>query len=182
MASSGYYSSRAADYLKPYGSGSFTPNKMAFGWDDALLGAGTALSGLFGAIGGSNQAATQAKIAKAQLQAQNAAMLEARGIQKGNLGLGLFNTIYGSTTAPDIEFGRQLAGQRAQYAEFLPKQMGLGREAERWQAAFRTSPDVIEANRRERFGRMQETIAPGLAQATAMFGPTNRVNLRSLVG
>lgn len=183
MAASSTSSASIADRLKPYGSDAFLPAKsMAFGWDDALLGAGTALSGLFGAMGQSNMAATQANIAQAQLQAQNAALLEGRNALKGQMGMGMFNTLFGATTGADLDYGRQLAAQRAQYGEFMPKQLGLGREQARWQAAFQTSPDVLEANRRERMGRLQETIAGYQSQPTGMFGPIRRINIEALAG
>lgn len=155
---------------------------MAFGWDDAIMGAGMGLNAIFGAIGARNQAATQANIAEAQLAAQNAAMQEARSLQKGQMGMGMFNTIFGATTAPDLEFGRQLSAKRKEFSEFLPKQMGLGREQARWQTAFELSPDVRELSRKERMGRLQETIAGYMAQPTGMFGPIRRINIEALAG
>jgi len=148
----------------------------------AALGLGMLGQGIFGMIGAQRQADTQAAIANAQMAAQADAIRQSREMEKGRLGATMFGTIFGSTTAPDLEYGRQLAAQRAQYAEFLPKQMGLGREQARWQAAFETSPDVLEANRRERLGRLQETIAGYQAQPTGMFGPIRRINIESLAG
>lgn len=169
---------------KAFPSAASTSGKkpMAFGWDDAILGAGMGLQSIFGAIGARNQAATQANIAGAQLAAQNAAMKEARQLQKGQMGMGMFNTIFGATTAPDLEFGRQLAAKRTEFGEFLPKQMGLGREQARWQTAFELSPDVRELSRKERMGRLQETIAGYQAQPTGMFGPIRRINIEALAG
>jgi hypothetical protein len=164
------------------GSSGAGKNPMAFGFDDALLGGGMLAQGVLGMIGAQRQAETQASIANAQMVAQADAIRNAREPQKGQLGLGMFNSIFGATTAPDIESGRQLAAQRAQFGEFIPKQMGLGREQARWQAAFQTSPDVLEASRRERLGRLQETIAGYMAQPTGMFGPIKRINIESLAG
>lgn len=148
----------------------------------AALGVGMLGQGIFGMIGAQRQAETQASIANAQMAAQADAIRQSREMAKGQLGMGMFNAIFGATTAPDIEFGRQLAGKRTELAEFIPKQMGLGREQARWQAAFETSPDVLEANRRERLGRLQETIAGYQAQPTGMFGPIRRINIESLAG
>lgn len=155
---------------------------MAFGFDDALLGAGMLGQGIFGMIGAQRQAETQASIANAQMAAQADAIRNAREAQKGQLGLGMFNSLFGATTAPDLEFGRQLAAKRTEFAEFIPKQMGLGREQARWETAFRTSPEMLEANRRERMGRLQETIAGYMAQPTGMFGPIKRINIEALAG
>ena len=98
------------------------------------------------------------------------------------MGMGMFGTIFGATTAPDLEFGRQLAAKRTEFGEFLPKQMGLGREQARWQTAFELSPDVRELSRKERMGRLQETIAGYQAQTTGMFGPIRRINIEALAG
>ena len=147
-----------------------------------ITAAGMGLQGLFGAISGNNQAKTMASVANAQMAAQANAVVNAREIQKGNLGMGMFNTIWGSTTGPDLEFGRQLAAKRAEFGEFLPKQMGLGREQARWQTAFELSPDVRELSRRERMGRLQETIAGYQSQPTGMFGPIRRINIEALAG
>lgn len=175
--------SSAADYLKSSGSGAFSGTKpMALGWDDAIMGAGMGLNAIFGAIGARNQAATQANIAEAQLAAHNAGLEEARSLQKGQMGLGMFNTIFGATTDPDLQYGRQLAAKRAEFGEFLPKQMGLGREQARWQRAFDLSPESRELSRKERMGRLQETIAGYMAQPTGMFGPIKRINIESLAG
>lgn len=147
-----------------------------------ITAAGMGLQGIFGAIGAGNQARTQASIANAQMAAQADAIRNARDIQKGNLGLGMFGTIFGATTGPDLEFGRQLAAKRTEFAEFLPKQMGVGREQARWQTAFESSPEVRDLRRRERMGRLQETIAGYAAQPTGMFGPIRRINIEALAG
>lgn len=181
MAASDTSLNSIANRIKPFGSDALS-KPMAFGWDDAILGAGTALSGLFGAIGANKQANTQAAIANAQMAAQADAIRQSREMAKGQMGMGMFNTLFGATTGSDIDFARQLAGKRAEYAELFPKQMGLNREQARWQAAFQTSPDVLEANRRERMGRLQEAIAGYAAQPTGMFGPIRRINIESLAG
>jgi len=147
-----------------------------------ITAAGMGLQGLFGAIGARNQAETQASIANAQMAAQADAIRNAREIQKGNLGMGMFNTIFGAGTGADLEFGRQLAAKRSEFAEFLPKQMGLGREQARWQTAFELSPEARELSRKERMGRLQETIAGYMAQPTGMFGPIKRINIEALAG
>lgn len=181
MAASATSFNSIADRIKPFGSDVLS-KPMAFGWDDAILGGGTALSGLFGAIGANKQANTQAAIANAQMAAQADAIRQSREMAKGQMGMGMFNTLFGSTTGADIDYARQLAGKRTEYAELFPKEFGLNREQSRWQAAFETSPDVLEASRKQRMGRIQESIAPSLAGQTAFFGPIRRINMESLVG
>jgi hypothetical protein len=155
---------------------------MAFGWDDAILGAGMGVQALASAFGANKQANTQAAIAEAQLQAQADALAQARDIEKGNLGLNLFNTRFAAGPGAEMEFARQARAQRMQLGEFLPKQMGLGREQQRWQTAFELSPEARELSRKERMGRLQETIAGYMAQPTGMFGPIKRINIEALAG
>lgn len=168
-------SSSVSNSLKTAGT-----KPMAFGWDDAIMGGGMLAQGIMGMFSADKQAKTQANIANAQMAAQADAIEKGREMAKGQMGMGMFNTLFGATTAPDIEFGRQLAAQRTQYAELLPKQMGLGREQARWQTAFETSPDALEAARRERMGRLQETIAGYQSQPTGMFGKIAPINIPAL--
>jgi hypothetical protein len=190
MAKSNYLS---ADSLRSSGSdaflnagsnvGSKTGKKpMTFGWDTAILGAGMGLQSILGAFGQQSANQLNANIANEQLKFQADSIVNAREMQKGNLGMGMFNQIFGSGTGADIEFGRQLAAKRKQFSEFLPKQMGLGREETRWNTAFQTSPESLEASRRERIGNLQEKIAGYAAQPTGMFGPIRRINIESLAG
>jgi hypothetical protein len=190
MAASNYSST---DFLSSSGSGSFLnagPNvgskagkkPMTFGWDTAILGAGMGLQSIMGAFGQQSANQLNANVANAQMAAQADAIVNARETQKGNLGMGIFNQVYGTGTGADLEFGRQLAAKRKQFSEFLPKQMGLGREETRWNTAFQTSPESLEASRRERIGNLQEKIAGYAAQPTGMFGPIRRINIESLAG
>ena len=190
MAASNYFStdslsSRGSDAFLNAGSnvGSKAGKKpMAFGWDDAILGIGMGAQSILGAIGQQSANQLSANVHNAQMAAQADAIVNSREMQKGNLGIGMFNQLYGSGTGSDLEFGRQLAAKRKQYSEFLPKQMGLNREETRWNTAFQTSPEAIEASRRERMGNLQEKIAGYAANQTGMFGPIRRINIESLAG
>lgn len=147
--------------------------------------AGAAIGGVSGLVGGIFGNRQQANIANAQLAAQadslKQGILYQRDAAKANIGLGMFGQIFGSTTAADLEFGRQAEAERLKYREFLPKQMALGREQARWQAAFENSADVKEASRRERLGRLQESIATLRATPTGMFGPIAQAPIESLM-
>lgn len=147
--------------------------------------AGGLISGATGLITGVLGNSQQARIAKAQMDAQADALKQGilfqRDAAKANMGLGIFGQVFGSTTAPDLEFGRQAAAQRLQYGEFLPKEFGLGREQARWQAAFENSADVKEKSRRERIGRLQESIASLRATPTGMFGRIAQAPIESLM-
>jgi len=135
-----------------------------------ITAAGMGIQGIFGAIGARKQADTQAAIANAQMAAQADAVRNSRDMAKAQMGMGMFNTLFSATTGSDLDYGRQLAAQRAKYSEFIPKQFGLQREQARWENAFALSPAARELARREREGRVKEAIAPGRAQMTGMFG------------
>jgi hypothetical protein len=143
---------------------------MAFGWDDAILGVGMLAQGAFGAMGASKQANTQAAVANAQMAAQADAIRNSRDMAKGQIAMGMWSNLFNTTTAADIDFGRQLAAKRKEYSEFIPKGFGLDREQARWQTDFALSPAARELASRQRLGRVKEAIAPGRAQMTGMFG------------
>jgi hypothetical protein len=145
----------------------------------SLISAG---GGILSGVFGNRQ---QASIANAQLAAQadqlKQGILFQRDAAKANMGLGIFGQVFGSTTAPDLEFGRQVAAQRQRFGEFAPKELGLGREQARWQSAFENSASARENSRRERLGRLQETIAGYRAAPTGMFGRIAQAPIESLM-
>jgi len=147
--------------------------------------AGAAIGGVTGLVGGILGNRQQARIANAQLAAQadqlKQGILFQRDAAKANMGLGIFGQVFGSTTAPDLEFGRQVAAQRQRFGEFAPKELGLGREQARWQSAFENSASARENSRRERLGRLQETIAGYRAAPTGMFGRIAQAPIESLM-
>jgi hypothetical protein len=93
----------------------------------------------------------------------------------------MFGQIFGATTESDLEFGRQAQAQRQNFAEFMPKQMGLDREQATWETAFRGGPLYRDTSRKERIGRLQETIAAARAQPTGMFGRIAQAPIESLM-
>jgi hypothetical protein len=153
-----------------------------FGWDDLAVAGVGAVGGL---ISGFGQQRTSANIANAQMAAQADALKQGilfqRDAAKANIGLGMFGQIYGSTTGADLEFGRQAQAKRMELGEFMPKQMGLGREQGTWETAFRGGPLFQDTARKERVGRLQETIAAARAQPTGMFGRIAQAPIESLM-
>ena len=148
----------------------------------AILGAAMGFETLGKLFGQQSANQLDANLANEQLKFQADSIVNAREMQKGNLGMGMFNQIFGSGTGADLSFGRELEAKRKQFDELIPKQMGLGREETRWNTAFQTSPEAIEASRRERIGNLQEKIAGYAANQTGMFGPIRRINIESLAG
>jgi len=132
--------------------------------------AGMGLQGILGAISQKGQTNTLGKIAGLENARQNEAILNARDMAKGQIAMGMWSNLFNTTTAADIDFGRQLAAKRKEYSEFIPKGFGLDREQARWQTDFALSPAARELASRQRLGRVKEAIAPGRAQMTGMFG------------
>ena len=151
---------------------------MAFGWDDAILGIGTLAGGAFGMFGADKQAQTQANIANAQMAAQADALKQGimmqRDTAKGNLGAGLQNLVFGSTTGPDLELARQKGAKQFEYDVFAPKEAAFNRENARWASAASLDPtqriasfqNLLNENRKEGFRQA--------LQSELMLGPTGR--------
>jgi hypothetical protein len=190
-STSNYWTPSASDssnYLSDWSSssnwksGEKTGGKMAF---DPMSLASAGIGAVGGIISGFGQQRTAANIANAQMAAQADALKQGilfqRDSAKANIGLGMFGQIFGATTEADLEFGRQAQAQRLNFAEFMPKQMGLGREQARWETAFRGSPLFQDTSRKERLGRLQETIAATRAQPTGMFGRIAQAPIESLM-
>jgi hypothetical protein len=161
--------------------GNKTGGNMTLGADLAVAGVGA----VAGMITGFGQQRTAANIANAQMAAQADALKQGilfqRDSAKANIGLGMFGQIWGSTTGADLDFGRQVLAKRREFAEFMPKESGLARERARWETAFRGSPSFQDTSRKERIGRLQETIAAARAQPTGMFGRIAQAPIESLM-
>lgn len=149
-----------------------------FGWDDAAtMGIGV-LGGALQGLG--NRGVEQAKL-NAQADALKQSTFFQRDAAKANMAMAMFPQIFGATTGADLDFGRQAQAKRMELNEFLPKQMGLGREQATWETAFRNSPLFQEVAQKERLGRLRETIAAARAQPTGMFGPIAQAPIQSLM-
>ena len=158
------YSNASSDpWLTKSGKDPTKGGKMAFGWDDAILGVGSLAGGIFGMMGADKQAQTQAGIANAQMAAQADALKQGimmqRDTAKGTLGAGLQNMIFGATTGPDIELARQKGAKEFEYNVLAPKEAALNRENARWASAASLDPtqrmasfqNLLNENRKEGF-------------------------------
>jgi hypothetical protein len=163
-------------------AGGSTGGKMAF---DPTSLASAGIGAIGGIITGFGQQRTAANIANAQMAAQADALKQGilfqRDSAKANIGLGMFGQIFGATTEADLDFGRQAQAKRMEFAEFTPKQMGLDREQATWETAFKGGPLYRDTARKERIGRLQETIAAARAQPTGMFGRIAQAPIESLM-
>ena len=135
-----------------------------------LTAAGMAAQGILSAIGGNKQANAIVQRVNSDNRKFVDSVIQGRDMAKGQIAMGMFGTLYNTTTGADLDFGRQLAAKRKEYSEFIPKGFGLDREQARWETDFALSPAARELASRQRLGRVKEAIAPGRAQMTGMFG------------
>ena len=124
-----------------------------------------------GLISGIGQQQSAANIAKAQLAAQNAAMLEGREQNKGQLAGSLFNQIFGTGTGADISFGREKAAKEFLVGPYAERMMGLGSEESKRDRLAAISPESKERAQYENRLAIQRSLAEKRAQTDAMFGP-----------
>jgi hypothetical protein len=145
-------------------------NKAGGMFDPVTLGLGfgsSVISGLFGM----GQQKTSARIAQAQLDAQNAAMLEGREQNKGALAGSMFNQIFGTGTGADISFGREKAAKEFLVGPYAERLMGLGSEESKRERLAAISPEAKERARFENRLAIERATADQLARTNAMFGP-----------
>jgi hypothetical protein len=95
-------------------------------WLPLALGLGSSvISGLFGM----GQAKTSASIAQAQLAAQNAAMLEGREQNKGQLAGALFNKLFDVGSGGDISFQREKDAKMFEVGPYAERIRGIERRS-----------------------------------------------------
>ena len=132
------------------------------------LGLGSSvISGLFGM----GQARTSASIAQAQLAAQNAAMLEGREQNKGQLAGALFNKLFDVGSGGDISFQREKDAKMFEVGPYAERLMGLNSESAKRERLAAISPESKERARFENRLAIDREIAARRAQTDAMFGP-----------
>ena len=143
--------------------------------------AGMAAQGILGAIGANKQANALVQRVNSDNRKYVDSVVQGRDMAKGQIAMGMFGTLYNTTTAADLDFGRQLAAKRKEYSEFIPKGFGLDREQARWQTDFALSPAARELASRQRLGRVKESIAPDRAQKTGIFGRIAQAPIESFM-
>lgn len=146
--------------------------KSGSGMDPLSAGLGFASAGI-GLISGIGQQKTAANIARAQLAAQNAAMLEGREQNKGALAGSLFNQIFGTGTGADISFGREKAAKEFLVGPYAERLMGLGSEESKRDRLAAISPESKERARFENRLAIERATAEQRARTDAMFGPVS---------
>ena len=145
-------------------------SKSGGGMDPLSAGLGLASAGI-GLISGIGQQKTAANIARAQRAAQNAAFLEGRELNKGQLAGSLFNKLFDVGSGGDIAFGREKAGKAFLTGPYAERLMGLGSEESKRERLAAISPESKERARFENRLAIERETAARLAQTNAMFGP-----------
>lgn len=140
---------------------------MAFPVAGALSLGSSLLSGIFGM----GQARTAASIAQAQLKAQNQAFLEARELNKGQLGASMWGPIFQAGVGGDVAFAREKRARELELGPFAEKELGLNTESARRERLARISPEAKEAARFENKLAIDRALAERRAVTDAMFGP-----------
>jgi len=131
---------------------------------------GLASAGI-GLISGFGQQRTAASIAQAQLAAQNAAFLEGRELNKGQLAGSMFNKLFDVGSGGDIAFGREKAGKEFLVGPYAERLMGLGSEEAKRARLAAISPEAKERAQFENRLAIERSLAEKRAQTDAMFGP-----------
>jgi hypothetical protein len=154
-----------------YGDFSSTSSlKSGGGMDPLSAGLGFASAGV-GLISGIGQQKTAANIAAAQLKAQNAAFLEGRELNKGQLAGSLFNKLFDVGSGGDIAFGREKAGKEFLVGPYAELVRGLEREVSKDARMAAISPESKQLAQFENRLAIDREIAARRAQTDAMFGP-----------
>jgi len=144
--------------------------KSGGGMDPLSLGLGLG-SSLISGIFGNQQARAAANIARAQMAAQNQAILEGREQSKAALGSSMWGPMFQAGTGADLSFAREKEAQKWMQGPFAERQLGLRSEQAKRERLGRISPEFKEAAQFENRLAIQREIAARRAQTDAMFGP-----------
>lgn len=158
---------------KSFGGGEafdFNSGNKAGGMDPFSAGLGLASAGV-SFLSGIGQQRTAASIAQAQLAAQNAAFLEGRELNKGQLAGSMFNKLFDVGSGGDIAFGREKAGKEFLTGPYAERFMGLGSEEAKRARLAAISPESKKRAQFENRLAIQRSLAEKRAQTDAMFGP-----------
>ena len=158
---------------KSFGGGeafNFDSGNKASGMDPLSLGLGLG-SSVIGGLFGMGQQRTAASIAQSQLAAQNAAFLEGRELNKGQLAGSMFNKLFDVGSGGDIAFGREKAGKEFLVGPYAERVMGINSEEAKRARLAAISPEAKERAQFENRLAIQRSLAEKRAQTDAMFGP-----------
>jgi len=152
-------------------------------FDPVTLGLGVANigAGLFTA-GRTNQ--TRASIANAQMAAAADQLkwqtMLARESAKAGMASDIGNRVFGSTVAPDLEFGRQREAAMFAAGPLGERQLALDVERGRREVGLKGSAEAKKLRQEERRAQMKQALAERQGQMAGMFGRIAPVDVSTL--
>jgi hypothetical protein len=154
-------------------SGEPTSSGRGMAFDPVTLGLGVANIGasLFGA-NAANQ--TRANIANAQMAAAADQLkwqtMLGREQAKGQMGSEIGSRVFQSTTAPDLEFGRQKEAAMFAAGPLGERQLALDVERGRRELDLKGSAEAKKLRQEERRAQLKQALAERQGQMAGMFG------------
>ena len=152
-------------------------------FDPVTLGLGVANigAGLFTA-GRANK--TRQDIANAQMAAAGDQLrwqtALARETAKGGLAGDIANRVFGSTVAPDLEFGRQREAAMIAAGPLGERQLALGIEGKRREMGLQGSAEAKKLRQESRRAELKQALAERQGQMAGMFGRIAPVDVSTL--
>jgi hypothetical protein len=145
---------------KSFGGGEafdFNSGNKAGGMDPFSAGLGLASAGV-NLISGLGQAKTSARIAEAGLKAQNAAFLEGREANKGQLAGALFDKLFSADTGARLSFGLEKEADKYKRQFVYPFERALNTENIERERTFEMDPRTRQLEAQKRRGRMEDEM------------------------
>lgn len=153
-------------------------------FDPVTLGLGVANLGasIFGGIGARNAqtsaANAQMRAAADQLKWQTAL---GREQAKGQMGSEIAGRVWQSTTAPDLELGRQKEAAMFEAGPLAARQLAADADRARQEYGLRGSGEAVALRQKENRDALKRSIAERQAALTGMYGRIAPINIDTLV-
>lgn len=159
---------------KSFGGGEasdFNSGNKAGGMDPFSAGLGLASAGV-NFLSGLGQQKTSANIAKAGFAAQNAAFLEGREANKGQLAGALFDKLFSADTGARLSFGLEKEADKYKRQFVYPFERALNTENIERERAFEMDPRTRQLEAQKRRGRMEDEMFRAALPGAMAFGAT----------
>ena len=139
--------------------------------DPFSAGLGLASAGV-NLISGLGQQKTSARIAEAGLKAQNAAFLEGREANKGQLAGALFDKLFSADTGARLSFGLEKEADKYKRQFVYPFERALNTENIERERTFEMDPRTRQLEAQKRRGRMEDEMFRAALPGAMAFGAT----------
>ena len=104
----------------------------------------------------------------------------ARETAKGGLAGDIANRVFGSTVAPDLEFGRQREAVMFAAGPLGERQLALGVEGKRREMGLQGSAEAKKLRQEQRKAELKQALAERQGQMAGMFGRIAPVDVSTL--